>query len=247
MPISRKHTDVQRNSNLASDNRKLLLFDLFFTGHHAGYILHLVTYWREQQLPGSLDILVTSEFMQLHPDVVNTAFESSQSKIKFMAISLEEEAVLKSEDSSLNRIVRSFQEWSLLQKYVRKLKPTQCLLMYFDSILLSLALKGRLPCPLSGIYFRPIFHYGDFADFKSSQHERFLQMRDKFVLSRILQKSHSQTLFCLDPFAVEHISKLNSRIKAIYLPDPVQRYSEVDSLVEKLIENLGIHPQRKIF
>jgi glycosyltransferase involved in cell wall biosynthesis len=247
MPKSSQGKDFEANSSGSGNERKLLLFDLFATGHHAGYILHLVKYWREQKLPGCLDVLVTPKFMQLHPDVVSTALDGGESNIKFVAVSPEEEAVLKSEESSRDRVVRAFQEWHLLHKYARQLEATQCLLMYFDSILLSLALRGRFPCPLSGIYFRPIFHYSDFADFTPLRHERILQLRDKFALSRLLSNSQFQTLFCLDPFAAERIARFNSQVKSIYLPDPVQIYSESESQVERLRENLGIQPDRTVF
>ena len=247
MPKSSPGKDFETNSSGSGNERKLLLFDLFATGHHAGYILHLVRYWREQKLPGSLDVLVTPKFMQLHPDVINTALEGGQSNINFVTISPEEEAVLKSEDSTVERLVRAFQEGNLLDKYARKLEPTQCLLMYFDSILLSLAFRGRFPCPLAGIYFRPIFHYSDFADFTPLRHERILQLRDKFALSRLLSNSQFQTLFCLDPLAVEPIRRFNSHVKVIYLPDPVQIYRDSDSKLEKLREKLEIEPGRKVF
>src|SRR4028118_2231645 len=240
-------TQTSSDTQRTDKDRKLLLFDLFATGHHAGYILHLLRYWREQKLSGSLEVLVTPKFMQLHPDVVSKALDGSQSNIKFVTITPEEEAVLKSEDSSRDRVIRAFQEWHLLHKYAKQLEATQCLLMYFDSILLSLAFRGKFPCPLSGIYFRPIFHYSEFADFTPLRHERLLQLRDKFALSRVFSNSQFQTLFCLDSFAAERISKFNSHAKAIYLPDPVQIYSESDSQVEKLRENLGIQPGRTVF
>jgi glycosyltransferase involved in cell wall biosynthesis len=119
--------------------------------------------------------------------------------------------------------------------------------MYFDSILLSLAVLRRFPCPLSGIYFRPIFHYRNFAQFTPSRHERLLQRRDKFVLSRLLNHSQLKTLFCLDPFAAEELNQFKSKVKSIYLPDPVQLYSTSNSQIEKLRENLGIQPERKVF
>lgn len=247
MPMSRTATDFKFNSSYIDSDRKLLLFDLFFTGHHAGYILHLVKYWSEQKLPGSLDVLVTPKFLELHPDVADIALEDEENNINFVAISPEEEALLKFEDSSLNRIVRSFQEWNLLCKYAKQLQATQCFLMYFDSILLSLALRGKPPCPLSGIYFRPIFHYAGFAEFTPSRHELILQQRDKIFLSRLLQNSNFQTLFCLDPFAAERISKFKGNVKAIYLPDPVEIYSNSDTQSEKLRQSLGINPGRKVF
>ncbi|NES18729.1 MAG: glycosyltransferase [Symploca sp. SIO3E6] len=240
-------TDFASNHTSSGSDRRLLIFDLFVTGHHAEYILHLVRYWHKQKLSGTLDILVAPQFLHLHPDVVSTALDNDQSKIKFFTISPEEEAKLKAEESSLHRVVRSFQEWNLIHKYVKQLKPTQCLLMYFDSLLLSLAATGRLPCPLSGIYFRPIFHYSNFSGCTLSRHERVLQLRDKLTLPRLMRHPRFQTLFCLDPLAVEHINQLKTHGKAIPLPDPVQIYSDSDSQVEKLKETLGIQPSRITF
>jgi glycosyltransferase involved in cell wall biosynthesis len=228
-------------------DRQLLLFDLFYTGHHAGYILHLVRYWHEQKLPGTLDVLVSPTFTKFHPDVVNLALANSQSNINFLTITPEEEAALSSQNSGVDRIVRSFQEWRLLQKYVRQLSPTHCLLMYFDSILLALAILGSLPCRLSGIYFRPIFHYSEFAVFNPSQHERWLQLRDKIALSRLLHYPRFQTLFCLDPLVIEHLDKFKGHVKPVYLPDPVQIYRDGEANVEKLRENLAIELNRRVF
>jgi glycosyltransferase involved in cell wall biosynthesis len=245
MPI--QEPDFEPKSHRMMCDRKLLLFDMFYTGHHAGYILHLVRYWREQQLPGTLDVLVSPTFIKSHPDVVTLTLENDQSNINFITITPEEEAALSCPGSDIGRLVRSFQEWSLLQKYVRQLSPTQCLLMYFDSTLLSLAVLGRLPCHLSGIYFRPIFHYSEFAVFKPSPHERLLQLRDKFALSRLLHYPLFQTLFCLDPLVVEHLSRFKGHIKSVYLPDPVQIYSNSEGKVEQLRKNFGIHQNRKVF
>ncbi|WP_228060536.1 MULTISPECIES: glycosyltransferase [unclassified Coleofasciculus] len=183
----------------------------------------------------------------MHPDVIDIALKDAENNINFVAISPEEEALLKFEDSSLNRIVRSFQEWNLFYKYAKQLGSTQCLLMYFDSILLSLALRRRPPCPFSGIYFRPIFHYSEFAEFMPSGHELILQRRDNFVLSRLLRNSNFQTLFCLDPFAAERIRKFKGNVKAIYLPDPVQIYNTSETQSQKMRQTLGIDPDKKVF
>jgi len=245
--VSSQEPDFDPKSHRMMCERKLLLFDLFYTGHHAGYILHLARYWREQQLRGKLDVLVSPKFIKSHFDVVNLALEDSKSNINFITITPEEEAALLPQDSGVGRLVRSFQEWSLLQKYVRQRSPTQCLLMYFDSILLSLAVLGRLPCRLSGIYFRPIFHYSEFAVFKPSSHERLLQLRDRFALSRLVHYPLFETLFCLDPLVIEHLDRFKSHVKTVYLPDPVQIYGNGEGKVEQLRKNLGIHQNRKVF
>lgn len=228
-----------------SKDANILLFDLFSAGHHAGYLLHLIKYWQEMSFSGSLQVLVTPTFTKSHPDVVAAAKQGEG--VSLVTIIPEEAGQLKSEQSSQDRLTRSFQEWQLLQKYVQKLQPTHCLLMYLDSMLLALAIKGKLPCTVSGIYFRPIFHYGEFADFQSSIKERILQGRDRLILWQLLGKKQFKTLFCLDPFAVEKIDQFNSHVQPIYLADPVQRYPHYPSELEKLRVSLNIPHDRTVF
>jgi len=227
--------------------RKLMLFDLSVGGHHPAYIQHLLRYWCEQELPGKLDIVVLPKFMQQHSDVVDIAFSCSQKNINFVAITSEEETVLKSRNSSLNRAFRAFQEWHLLCKYAASLEVDQGLIMYFDTCELPLALGSRLPCPFSSIYFRPTFHYYDFANYMPSRKERLQQWREKFSMSRILHHPQMQTLFCLDPFVTKHIDKFHSKVRAVHLPDPVQISSGSEFNLEKLRESLGIDPDKQVF
>ena len=226
-----------------SSQRNILLFDLFSTGHHAGYLLHLIKYWQDVALSGSLQMLVTPTFIKSHGDVVAAA----KPGVSLVTITPEEEQQLRSEGSSSDRLARSFQEWDLLQKYGQKLQPSHCVLMYLDSMLLALSLKGKPPCPISGIYFRPIFHYGEFADFNSSFKERILQWRDRVILGQLLGKKQFKTLFCLDPFAVERIAQFNTSVEPIYLADPVQIYSNSDSQLKELKASLDLPQDRKVF
>ena len=247
MPMSSTMSTDLNRSSVSGVIPKILLFDLDFTGHHAGYIQHLVRYWCEQELLGSLDVVVAPKFIELHSDVVNVALDYSHRNVKFVAISSEEDAILKSKESSFDRAFRAFQEWNLLWKYASLLEANHCLLMYLDALQLPLALVQKLPCSLSGIYFRPVFHYGDFSSFTPSARERFWQLRDKFFLSRTLRHSPFKTLFCLDPFVVDRIKNFNHNVEAIHLADPVQIYSDSDSQIEKLREDLGIHSSRTVF
>lgn len=227
--------------------RKLMLFDLSVGGHHPAYIQHLLRYWCEQELQGNLDVVVLPKFIQQHSNVVDIAFKCPQKNINFVAITSEEEAVLKSRNSSFNRASRAFQEWHLLCKYAAALKVEHCLIMYFDTCELPLALGLRLPCLFSSIYFRPTFHYHDFANYEPSGKEQLQQWRERFFMSRILRHPQIQTLFCLDPFVTKHIDKFPSKVKAVYLPDPVRIFSDTEFNVGALKESLGIHHDRQVF
>lgn len=247
----RQSTQASLEDNRGGDEPKIMLFELDTRGHHPGYVQHLVKYWCEQKLPGHLDVLVSQKFMQQHFNIVDIGLRCPQKTIKFVAITPEEEAMLfdsaKLENSFTGRIQRAFQEWDLLRKYAVALGTTHCLIMYLDTILLRLALGTRFPCSFYGIYFRPIFHYKNFANYVPHRRERIWQLRDKVCLSRLLSYVNFKTLFCLDPFAVEHINKYYNYSRSVYLPDPVQIYTYTESQVEELKTNLEIDSGRKVF
>ncbi len=231
----------------APSNRKLLLFDLSVGGHHAAYIQHLLNYWCQQELSGKLDILVLPKFLQQHSDVVNIAISNPQKNINFIAITEAEVVALKPRNNSANRAIRSFQEWHLLQKYAAAIDATHCLVMYFDTCDYPLMLGASLPCPFSGIYFKPTFHYRNFANYQPSRKATLQEWREKFALSRILQNRQLRTLFCLDPFVSSYIDKFHSQVKALHLPDPVQISHSSEFNLHQFRESLGIDPDRQVF
>ncbi|NER26732.1 MAG: glycosyltransferase [Symploca sp. SIO1C4] len=221
-----------------------MLFDLDLRGHHTIYIQHLLRYWCQQEMAGHLDVVVSPEFCQQHLNIVNIAH--NHKNINFVAISPREQAVLKSLDSFSNRILRAFQEWHLIYKYADYLRTTQCLIMCFDPVLFRVALGTKSPCPFSGIYFRPIFHYVNFTNYIPSWRERIWHWRDKLCLSRILRNSQLQTLFCLDPFAVKSLKK-SFADKVVHLADPVPTPNQSQLQSERLKESLNIDNHRQVF
>jgi glycosyltransferase involved in cell wall biosynthesis len=246
-PIRQSLAQSQANRS----DRRFLLFDLDYRGHHAGYIQHLVRYWSEQDLPGHLDVLVSPTFMQRHADVVSLAAKSPRQTVRFVAITPDEEAALFDsshlEYSFKGRIVRAFQEWKLLRQYTATLGTTHCFLMYLDTLLLRLAVGSPLPCHFSALYFRPILHYNTFADYTPAGRERIWQWRDRVCLSRLLQARQLHTLFCLDPFAVDYINRVYRTTKVAHLADPVQVYPHTDPTPDSLRAQLKIEPQRQVF
>jgi len=229
-------------------DRKLIVFELGYTGHYPNYIQHLAKYWCEQELPGRLDIVVSPKFVQHHADVVDIASTYNQKSLKFVAITLDEEASLIPRKSSINRALRSFQEWNLLRKYATTLGATQCLLLYFDSFQAAVASGAKLPCLFSGIYFRPTFHYSDFTHYVPSLKDSLQQWREKYIiLPRVLRHPQLQNLFCLDPFVIKHIKQFASKAKVVHLPDPVLICSFSEQELEKFKQSLKIDPSRKVF
>lgn len=230
-----------------SSEFKLMLFELSIGGHYPGYIKHLIRYWCEHKFSGSLDIVVQPGFLTRNPDVVALASDYAVDNVNFIAIAPEEAAKLSSLTSSLSRARRAFDEWHLIYKYAEKLEPDHCLIMYFDTRQYPLALNARLPCSFSSIYFRPTFHYDRFIDRQTSWGERLQQWREKLLLSRILQHRQLHTLFCLDPFVVKDLERLNCQVKSVFLPDPVYTYDSYHPEPEALGSRLGIDPKRRVF
>lgn len=242
--LSQPSHDCLPGSTLKGD-RQLMLFDLSIRGHHPNYIQHLIRYWSEQELSGYLDIVVSPRFLQEHADIVELAKDRDKDTIQFIAIAPEEEAALRSRKSKLNRIWRNFQEWQLLRQYTSKLKATHCIILYFDTYFLPLALGATPPCSFSGIYFRPTFHYPRFSGYVPSRWDFWQQWQEKLLLSRILSNPRLKTLFCLDPFAVKHLEQFNGSVKAVHLPDPVEQYPDLK--LERIKEKLGIDRDRQVF
>jgi glycosyltransferase involved in cell wall biosynthesis len=227
--------------------QKLIVFDLDIYGHHPAYIQHLVQYWCEQQLPGQLDIVVSPQFLQVHADVVELLMSYGEKKVNFVAIALAEQAALFPRNSPINRNRRAWQEWQLLCKYVDALGANYCLIMHFDPYLLPLTFGIKPSCRFSGIYFKPTLHYPQFPNYSLTWKSQLQQRREKLLLRRNLQTPQLQTLFTLDPFAVNPINQLCRQSKAIYLPDPVVIPQETASDASQLRETLGIESGRKVF
>jgi glycosyltransferase involved in cell wall biosynthesis len=231
--------------NLRED-QKIMLFDLDIRGHHAGYIQHLINYWHNQNLPGKLDIIVVPEFIRRFPEVVKLA-KSTSADINFIPIATEEEANLKTVRSTPERFQRSFQEWRLLKKYIKVTNCAHCLLMFFDSLLWRMCFGIKSPCLISSIFFRPVTHYRNFSNYEPSFIERFWEFREKVGLTPVLTSGDLENVFCLDPLAVDHLSKQYRETNIVYLPDPVQIYNSSSQQVEALRQSLGIETGRKVF
>ncbi len=226
---------------------RLMLFDLALGGHHGNYIQHLVDYWCEQNLPGCLEIVVLPEFLEVHRQTVSVLENHQHPDIHLIPLQKAEAERLKPRDSGLNRTLRNFQEWRLYQKYAAARQATQALLMYLDTCELPLTVGMSSPCPFSGIYFRPTFHYPALTSVSPSPKEQRQQQRERFTLARILRHSQLKTLLCLDPFVIKHLDQFRTQASCVSLPDPVQLAPCSSNQVNQLRAKLGIEPDRTIF
>lgn len=226
---------------------RLMLFDLALGGHHGNYIQHLVDYAHQTGLSGEIDIVVLPQFLDVHEETVAAISEYQYPEIRLVPISPDDESTLGSRRSGMSRMSRNFQEWHLFCKYAKVLKPTQALIMYLDTCELPLMLGMHSPCPFSGIYFRPTFHYHTFTHCRLTGKDRLQQWRERLGLGRILNHPQLQTVFCLDPFAVETIATQRHKAEVVHLADPVRPYPSASINPTTLKTKLGIEPHRRVF
>jgi glycosyltransferase involved in cell wall biosynthesis len=225
-----------------AQDRRILLFDLLSKGHHSVYLKYLIQYWQQHQVSGTLQIVVAPDFAQSHPDVVALT-QTSESDVQWYTIADHEYAHFTEQTSLL---AQSFAEWNLFCQYATQLNSTQGLLMYLDSVQIPLIAGKKSPCPISGIYFRPTFHYGGFAEHQSTLSDRIRQWRQKFLLNLLVRKSQFKTLFCLDPFVVPVVQQFKADLAVLPLADPVQLEACDKSMVTALRQSLKIQPQRQV-
>ena len=226
---------------------QLVLFDFDLGGHHGSYIQHLITYWQKHNFPGCLQIVVRPEFFQIHTDPVRLAACDQRSNVKFTAITQTEANRIDQGQSRWERFVGNFRRWQLFRKYATELAATHALFLYFDRCQLPLALGARSPCPFSGIYFRPTFHYEAFPAFDPSWYHPMQLIKERMILNQVLKHPQLKTLFCLDPFAIQNLQQMSRSVKVTHLPDPVSLPNQADLNSEQLRKRLAIQPHRQIF
>lgn len=240
---------IQHNPSLKSNS--ILLFELSTYGHHTVYIRHLVEHWLKNHLPGSVHIVVAPRFFEKCADLVARVSQYPSAGIAFLPLSEAEEASLTTNlKGFINRKIRAWQEWHLICAYARKTEATHCFLPSFDFFQWPLIFGQKPPCPISGIYFKPTFHYGSFAAHVSTPSDHLRQWQEKLTLAAIFQQPHIHRLFCLDPFAAEALSRSHKRshIKVSTLADPVSHYPDrAEAQTRSLRKRLEISENRRIF
>jgi glycosyltransferase involved in cell wall biosynthesis len=205
-----------------------MLFDLEFTGHHANYIRYIINYWGQSQSKNTLTIVVSPEFVLRHHEILEQIRKDNLINISFQEI-LPQEAKLLNTSSRIGRALRRIREWRLLCKYARALNADHCLVMYIDKLQLPVILGLRSPCPISGIYFQPSFHYKKISIEKQNKNQKssslftWKDIRDYVFLQKANLHPQIIYLFTLDPYAVKYIQENFKGFDCIHLPDPVEQ------------------------
>ncbi|GAB3224382.1 hypothetical protein GCM10027423_60190 [Spirosoma arcticum] len=186
-------------------------------------------------------VVVSPAFRTEHADLV--ALAQSTPTVHLVVISEAEEANRKSQK---RQVLRMQYEWKLVVNYARQWQVKQVLLMYFDTFQVAFRLALRVPCPVAGIFFRPVFHYEDWGHGPVNSREKFQEWRKRKLIRWTVSKRSLQTLFCLDPFVVPTLNRWAGRNVATYLPDPVEVYPTTAANAAAIRQQLGIEPTRQV-
>lgn len=211
------------------------------TGHHAGYLQHLIRYWQWWDVAGELVVIVSPAFLTMHPDIVTSA--QAAPTVHLVAISDAEESHRQSRS---RQVLQMQYEWELVVTYAQQWQVSQVLLMYFDTFQMALGLGRRVPCPVAGIFFRPIFHYQAWGHRPVNSREKLQEWRKRQLIRWVVRRRSLRTLFCLDPFVVPTLNQWAGRPVATYLPDPVEVYPTTAADAAALRQRLGTGPTRRV-
>lgn len=197
---------------------RLLLFDLYSTGHHPRYLDHLVRHWRAEGLAGRLVVALPNAFARAHPALAEQ-WEHGGGGVSATWL---EGIPERRPGSSLGLVAHDLRvHGPQLRLAVERLRPSHCLHLYVDHAQLSLATRLRLgrPLVLAGLYFRPA---GD--DAARGLGPRVRRLRKEAILRLAARNPHVETLFCLDPYAVTALRRLLPSVQVVAVPDPVEQH-----------------------
>lgn len=209
------------------NNKHLVLFEPNTGGHHGLFVKHLLNYWGEHNLAGTLELIVTRQFLDTHQDLQKRISTYADSDIRITHI----DPLPRIKKGSLKNLVQhDLRQGALLKEKLNHIRPSHALLMYVDHLQLSLGtiLRSGPQTHIAGIYFRPSFHYPILRNSPAPRPNRLTQLRKKTQLKLAMHNPRLQTLFSLDPYVVTTLNAMGKHTKAVILPDGVEPAVPVD-------------------
>jgi hypothetical protein len=190
-----------------------------------------------------LTIAVAPRFAAYHPDVANTYALGGVDGLRFVTI--DAEALARVQHQYASSFLRyGVAKWRLAVSCAARLGAEHCLLTYFDHYQLALALHLPAPCAMSGIYFRPTFHYGRLSAENQTAGDRLRAWRQMILVRRALNHPALARLFCLDELAVNYLRPFSEKVA--YLPDPVRIMGSSAERNQALRAECEIGVERKV-
>lgn len=198
----------------------LALFDPYIGGHHPEHLYHLVNYWQKEW--GILEIVTPKKNLRAFDKLSQLTEETNSEGIRWHPLP----------DRNQRKGIKKARAYhQLLRTYVTSSKAPHILLMHIDHLQVSLALDLRFKrnVNLSGLLFRPNFHYSDFASSPPRTPKEVLRdLKKRYLLKAALGNPHLDTVFSLDPFCITMLQKWSKNVTVRRLPDPVAPFAEAE-------------------
>lgn len=193
-----------------------IIYDSIITGHHTEYISHLVKAIVDQNIQKTNYFIIVPE--GIHDKIPDIILLSKKSK------NLHWEIMSDTDCENLQKMPlykRSFYELNLVQKYAKKFKATEVILMYFNIFQMALIFK-RPSFKITGILFLQFYRMQKSTIFDKLKYYR------KYLITKLYSRnSKIKTVFILNDNKT--VSYLNNRFKTDkfrMLPDPIPQYQE---------------------
>ena len=238
------HSSVATTASLHSKKsvRKILAVELEAFGHRPAYIQNIADIWVDADLDGQIEFLLTRQFRESHPNTIEHIQKLSDPRVSLRFLT-------DSEEIHLSQPKRKYWNgWKIFCKHAKDSGASHGLLMYFDPFQLSVWLGAKSPIPFSGIYFRPTFHYRQYAGHRPTIWDDLRSWRKRFLLQRVLEKSQIRELLSLDATAVPYIkSHFRTNARIAHFADSFPRIKTPNDQIALLQKELGIDDGRMIF
>ena len=216
--------------------KNILIFEPDASGHHSGYLYHLIINFLENDYSYKLIVLVSPDFFEKHPQIIQKTLSPRVQWIKFSDLEFIEWQKTK------GVFKRSVFEWKLFCDYANSSKAVLGFFMYIDYLQLAVLSQNPPPCPISGILFRPtLVNYP-----ANSLKEKLNYWRKNITLKYFVKNKNVDSIFNLDGYATAFIEQNWHTNKVKFLPDPVQVYPSTRT-VSEVKRTLGIEENRKVF
>ncbi len=218
-----------------------MVFDLDVGGHHGSYFEHLLRH--VGGLPAiRMTLLVSPRLATMYPHVV--ALAEPIAGVQLVAVKGAEEEAISAAGGmpgALGTLRRARAEWRVLCRYASEMQADHVISLYLDRFLMGpLALGMRAPCPVSGIYFRPSFHYGQYSGGQLTVADRLRGVRQRATLWRAVRHPDLAAILTLDDTAVAPIRQLGGTALTRHLADPVAPIAPSPEAVEDCRAKLEI-------
>jgi glycosyltransferase involved in cell wall biosynthesis len=224
------------------ENKVILFYDQYISGHHLEYINHLVDYSRRNS---EQDVIFV-----IRQEAIDVLKKDTSESIRFVA------APSFSSDSLVEK---SLKEGRWLVEIIQREKVRNLCFLAIDpyQFLLGIGWFRKLACDIHGILFSPPHRL--YPSLESSIKERIKQSirRNRKVLQLrwALKNKRLKTLFVLDDS--DGVDQLNKRFRPVFqlLNDPIEQstsaittsYKRNVAEGEKLLLSFGaIHPRKNL-